>query len=103
LWAVSAVVALVALRCMWQPSAGVIALGAAMLLPFAIALRSSRSYLPELVMSSLASAWESLWQLAAFGGAVLRIGRLPRSRRAWAAYYLPAVLVLVFGAIFAAA
>jgi hypothetical protein len=103
LWAVSSVVALVALRCMWQPSAGVIALGAAMLLPFAIALRSSRSYLPELVVSSLASAWESLWQLAAFGGAVLRIGRLPRSRRAWAAYYLPAVLVLVFGAIFAAA
>src|SRR5215475_10277029 len=47
--AISAILALIAARCLWQSSAGATALGMAMLLAFAIALRMSRSFVPELV------------------------------------------------------
>jgi hypothetical protein len=75
-----------------------------MLLPFAIALRSSRSFLPELVASTLGSVWGSVRELGGFGATLARLARPVRTARAsWAAIYVPAGLVLVFGAIFAAA
>ena len=102
--AIAAIVALIAGRCLWQSSAGATALGMAMLLPFAIALRTSHSFVPELVASVLGSAWGSVRQLGAFSGALGRLARPVRSLRAsWAALYIPAALVVVFGAIFAAA
>jgi uncharacterized protein DUF4153 len=102
--AISAILALSAGRCLWQSSAGAIALGMAMLPAFAIALRMSRSFLPELAASALGSAWDALGQLGGFGAAVARLTRPVRSRRGgWAAVYIPAALVVVFGAIFAAA
>lgn len=102
--AISALLALIAGRCLWQSSAGATALGMAMLLAFAIALRLSRSFLPELAASALGSAWGSLRQLRGFGAAVARLARPLRSPRiSWAAVYIPAALVVVFGAIFAAA
>jgi hypothetical protein len=102
--AIAALLALVAGRCLWQSGAGVTTLGVAMLLPFAIALRTSRSFLPELAASALHSAWGAVRQLGGFGAALTRF--LPRgriSRASWAAVYIPAGLVVVFGAIFAAA
>ncbi len=102
--AISAILALIAGRCLWQSSAGATALGLAMLPAFAIALRISRSFLPELAASALGSAWGSLHQLRGFGAAVARLARPARSlRTGWAAVAIPAALVVVFGAIFAAA
>ena len=102
--AIAAILALIAARCLWQSSAGAIALGMAMLLAFAIALRISRSFLPELAASALGSVWGALRQLGRFGAAVARLTRPARSLRAgWAAIAIPAALVIVFGAIFAAA
>jgi uncharacterized protein DUF4153 len=102
--AISAILALIAARCLWQSSPGAIALGMAMLPAFAIALRMSRSFLPELAASALGSVWGALRQLGGFGAAVARWTRPARSLRAgWAAVYIPAALVVVFGAIFAAA
>jgi hypothetical protein len=102
--AISTILALIAGRCLWQSSAGATALGMAMLLAFAIALRMSRSFVPELVASALGSAWDSLRQLRGFGAAMARLARPVRSLRgSWAAVYIPAALVVVFGAIFAAA
>src|SRR5215468_11455500 len=84
--AISAILALIAARCLWQSSAGATALGMAMLLAFAIALRMSRSFLPELAASALGSAWGSLRQLGGFGAAVARLARPARSlRTGWAA------------------
>src|SRR5213078_268032 len=92
--AIAAIVALIAGRCLWQSSAGATALGMAMLLPFAIALRTSHSFVPELVASVLGSAWGSVRQLGAFSGALGRLARPVRSLRAsWAALYIPAALV----------
>jgi hypothetical protein len=102
--AISAILALIAARCLWQSSAGATALGMAMLPAFAVALRLSRSFLPELAASALGSAWGALRQLRGFGAAVARWIRPARSLRGgWAAVYVPAALVVVFGAIFAAA
>lgn len=101
---IAALVALVAGRCLWQASAGTTVLGMAMLLPFAIALRTSRSFLPELAASALGSASGAFRQLGGFCGALFGFARPAWSTRArWAAFYIPAALVLVFGAIFAAA
>lgn len=101
---ISGLLALVAVRCLWQASDGATALGMAMLLPFAIALRSSRSFIPELAASALGSALGSVRQLGRFGATLARIVRPLRSARAsWPALYIPAGLVVVFGAIFAAA
>jgi hypothetical protein len=101
---ISAILALIAARCFWQSSAGATALGMAMLPAFAIALRMSRSFLPELAASALGSACGALRQFGGFGAAVARWVRPARSLRAgWAAVTIPAGLVVVFGAIFAAA
>jgi hypothetical protein len=101
---IAAILALIAGRCFWQSSPGTTALGMAMLLPFAIALETSQSFLPELIASALGSLWGSVRQLGAFAGAVGRLSRPVRSLRAsWAAICIPAGLVAVFGAIFAAA
>ncbi|HEY0189669.1 MAG TPA: DUF4153 domain-containing protein, partial [Kofleriaceae bacterium] len=99
---IAALLGLVALRCVWQTGGAVIALGLGLLLPFAIALRTPRSYLPELACSALSSLTGALGQLRGF---VFGVGRLMRPRRArdTAALVVPAALVLVFGAIFAAA
>jgi hypothetical protein len=102
--AIAAILALIAVRSFWQSSAGAIALGVAMLPAFAVALRLSRSFLPELAASALGSAWGALRQLGGFGAAVARWTRPARSlRTGWAAVAIPAALVVVFGAIFAAA
>ncbi len=101
--AISAILALIAARCLWQSSAGATALGMAMLPAFAIALRMSRPFLPELAASALGSAWGALRQLGGFGAAVARWARPARLRTGWAAVTIPAALVVVFGAIFAAA
>jgi hypothetical protein len=102
--AISALLALVAGRCLWQSSAGATILGMAMLLPFAIALRTSRSFIPELVASTLGSAWGSVRQLGSFGATLTRVARPAwLAHASWAAFYIPAALVVVFGAIFAAA
>jgi uncharacterized protein DUF4153 len=102
--ATSALVALVAGRCLWQSSPGATILGLAMLLAFAIALGTSRSFLPELVASALGSAWGSVRQLRGFAATLARLARPARLVRAGsAAVYIPAGLVVVFGAIFAAA
>lgn len=101
---IAALLALVAGRCLWQASAGTTALGMAMLLPFAIALRTSRSFLPELAASALGSACGAVRQLGSFGATLTGFARPAWSTRArWAAFYIPAALVIVFGAIFAAA
>jgi len=101
---IAAILALVAGRCLWQSSAGATALGMAMLLPFAIALRTSRSFLPELAASAWGSAWGAARQLRSFVAPLARLARPVRLARAGsAAFYIPAALVVVFGAIFAAA
>ncbi|HEX7838739.1 MAG TPA: DUF4153 domain-containing protein [Kofleriaceae bacterium] len=102
--AISAVLALVAIRCLWQSSTGATLLGMAMLLPFAIALATPRSFVPELVASALGTAWTSVRQLRGFGTALADLaGPVRRSRASWAPLYIPAALVALFGAIFAAA
>jgi hypothetical protein len=99
-----ALLALVAGRCLWHASAGATALGLAMLLPFAIALRTARSFLPELAASALGSAGGAARQLGTFAATLAGFARPAWSTRSsWAAFYIPAVLVVVFGAIFAAA
>lgn len=101
---IAALLVLVAGRCLWQSSAGAMSLGLAMLLPFAIALGTSRSFLPELAASTVASAWGSVRQLRGFGATLTRLVRPARfARTSWAAFTIPAALVVVFGAIFAAA
>lgn len=102
--AIAALLALVAGRCLWQSSAGATMLGMALLLSFAIALRTSRSFLPELAASALASAWGSVRQLRSFGPTLARVARpvLP-TRVGRREVVIPAALVVVFGAIFAAA
>jgi hypothetical protein len=101
---IAALLALVAARCLWQSSAGATALGMALLLAFAIAIGTARSFLPELAVSALGSAWGSVRQLRTFGAALTRIARpvWPAHART-ATLYIPAALVVVFGAIFAAA
>jgi len=102
--AAAGLLAVVACRCAWQPSTGAIALGAALLLGFAIALRTSRSFVPELVGSAVSSVWGSLRQLRGFGAGLARIAPPVRFARAsWVPLVIPAALVAVFGAIFAAA
>jgi hypothetical protein len=102
--AISALIALVAGRCLWQSSPGAIVLGVTLLWPFAIAIRTRRSFVPELVASSLASAWGGARQLRGFGAALTRLARPAWPARAsLAAVGIPAGLVVVFGAIFAAA
>lgn len=102
--AISLLLALVAGRCLWQSSTGATALGMALLLAFAIALAISRSFLPELAASALASMSGAARQLGRFGASLAPFARPAWSRRAsWAAFYIPAGLVVVFGAIFAAA
>jgi hypothetical protein len=101
---ISALLALVAGRCLWHSSAGATVLGMAMVLLFAIALRTPRSFLPELAASALGSAWGSARQLRGFGVTLARLARPARlARTSWAAFTIPAALVVVFGAIFAAA
>jgi len=101
---IAAILALVAGRCVWQSSAGATSLGLAMVLPFAIALGTSRSFVPELAASTLASGWGSVRQLRSFGATLVRFARPARlARMSWAAFTIPAGLVVVFGAIFAAA
>ncbi|HEX4420076.1 MAG TPA: DUF4153 domain-containing protein [Kofleriaceae bacterium] len=102
--AIATLLALIAVRCLWQSSAGVTVLGVTLLLPFAIALWTTRSFLPELAASTVASAWGAARQLRGFSAALARLVRPARlARTSWAAFYIPAGLVVVFGAIFAAA
>jgi preprotein translocase subunit SecG len=102
--AITTLLALVAGRCLWQSSTATAALGLALLLGFAIALRSSRSFLPELLASALGSIWGASRQFGGFVATLLRLARPGRlGRPGSAAYYVPAVLVVVFAAIFAAA
>jgi len=102
--AITTLLALVAGRCLWQSSTATAALGLALLLGFAIALRTPRSFLPELLASALSSIWGASRQLGGFVATLLRLARPGRlGRPGSAAYYVPAVLVVVFGAIFAAA
>src|SRR4051812_4111872 len=61
--AIAALLALIAARCLWQSSAGAPALGMALLPAFAIALRMSRSFPPELAASALDSVLGGLRQL----------------------------------------
>ena len=101
---IAALLAVVAVRCAWQSSPVVTALGAALLLGFAIALRTSRSFLPELAASALDSVAGALRQLPGFSAAVARLARPLRFARVGrASLVIPAALVAVFGAIFAAA
>jgi hypothetical protein len=102
--AIAALLVLVGGRCLWQSSTGATVLGTAMLLAFATALQTSRSFLPELVASALGSAWGALRQFRAFGATLGRLARPVWPARArWTAFCIPAALVVVFGAIFAAA
>jgi len=102
--AIAGLLALVAARCLWQSSAGATALGIAMVLAFAIALRTPRSFVPELVASGLASVRRSGRQLWSFIVALARLARPGSSSRArWTVYAVPAGLVALFAAIFAAA
>ena len=101
---VSGMLALIAARCAWHSSAGTTAFGIALLLPFAVALRTARSFVPELISSALSSAGGALRQFGGFCRATLRLW--PRRRgagRSWAPLVVPAALVALFGAIFAAA
>jgi hypothetical protein len=101
---IAVALALVAGRCLWQSSTGATTLGMALLLSFAVALRTSRSFLPELAVSALGSVWGSVRQLGRFLAALAPLVRPVRFSRAGSAtLYIPAVLVIVFGAIFAAA
>lgn len=101
--AISAILALLAGRSLWQTSPGATALALAMLAPFAIALRTP-SYLPELIVSTLGTAWSASGRIGGFAAAASRaVGPVRSSRVMSAAFAIPALLVIVFGAIFAAA
>jgi hypothetical protein len=102
--ALAALLGLVAARCVWQSSGWTLALGLALLPPFAVALRTTRSFVPELAASAVASVWGAARQLGRFAAGAARLAPpVRRTRAASAAVYVPALLVVVFAAIFAAA
>ncbi len=102
--ALGVLVALAAARCAWQWSAISSLVGMGLVLAFVVALRTARSFVPELVVSSLGSAFGSFRELWNFGGsgvALARPARLAKVR--WLALLVPLGLVVVFGGVFAAA
>ncbi len=99
-----ALLAFAAARCAWQWSAGSVVVGLGLLLAFAIALRTKRSFVPELVVSSLGSLFGSFRELWNFGGTGVAMARPERlSKVRWVALFVPLALVVVFGLVFAAA
>ena len=99
-----ALLVLAAARCAWQWSAGSLVVGIGLVLAFAIALRSARSFLPELFVSSIGSAFGSFRELWNFGGSGIALARPARLARVrWLTVFVPLGLVLVFGFVFAAA
>jgi hypothetical protein len=102
--AVALLVLAVAGRALWEGSLGTALVGASLVLAFAITLRGARTYVPELVVSSLGSAFGSFQQLWAFGASAIRLSRPSRLARVrWLVFVVPLVLVVVFGAVFVAA
>jgi Domain of unknown function (DUF4173) len=102
--ALGALVVLAAARCAWQWSGATSLVGLGLVLAFAIALRTTRSFVPELVVSQIGSAFGSfreLWNFGRSGVALARSERLAKVR--WLAFFVPLGLVVVFGGVFAAA
>jgi hypothetical protein len=92
---------LVAGRCLWECSLGTALLGAFLLLAFTVGLRLKDSYVPELVVSSIASAFGSFRHLWTFGESGIRLARPSRLARVpWFTLAVPLGLVLLFGAVF---
>lgn len=98
--AITALLALVALRCLWHVDATTGAIGGALVVSFAIALHGQRAFVPELVASALATLAQATRHARVFFASAWRA--LPR-RRGAAAIVIPLALVALFGAIFAAA
>jgi hypothetical protein len=79
-------------------------MGPLLLVSLAVALRTERTYLPELAASIAGSAFGSFQQVWNFGASGVSAAKRARMDRVpWAALLVPAALVLVFGSIFAAA
>lgn len=100
----AALLALAAARSAWESSAGAVLVGALLVLAFAIALRSRRLFVPELVVSWIGSTFGAFRELWSFGGTGVALARPERLRAVkWAALLVPLALVSVFGLVFAAA
>jgi hypothetical protein len=94
----------VAAQSIWAFTFRGIAAGMLLLVAFAITLRGATSFVPELVVSSIASALGSFAQLWSFGASAIRLTRPSRLARVrWLAFFVPLGLVVLFGAVFAAA
>jgi hypothetical protein len=99
-----ALLALVALRCVWSPTGAVVMTGVGAMLAFALALRRSHVHVPEVVSASM----RTVGLVPARVGAALKgLGRLGVRARIGRAVALPVVvpvaLCLVFLGVFALA
>lgn len=102
--AIGGLLALVALRCVWQWSAWTVLCGAALLFAFAITAGTRDGYLPELVVSSAGSMLSA--PLTARGWLRDLLGRLTGGRRTslpWVTVVVPVAVVALFALVFVAA
>jgi hypothetical protein len=104
LWGMTALVAALAARSYWAGSAFTLLLGLAGVFSIAVALRTRRSYVPEVVVSGFASAFGAfgaLWQCVTGSFRLVTRGRVRGVR--WGTVLVPIAVVLVFGLVFVAA
>jgi hypothetical protein len=102
--AIAVLLAVVAARSVWQSSFGTVLAGSALLVAFAVALRSDRPYVAELVVSAVCSIAAAFGRSITFakGGAELAApARLAGFR--WVTVLVPAVVLALFGLVFVAA
>jgi hypothetical protein len=104
LWIIGALILALAARSFWRGGAWTALLGLAGVFSLAVALRTRRSYVPELVASGLASALGAFGQLVAYLAGAFRLVTAGRVRGVrWATVLVPILVVGLFGLVFMAA
>ncbi|MDB4944663.1 MAG: hypothetical protein JWP97_4197, partial [Labilithrix sp.] len=99
---VGSLLAVVAGRCLYEPSAGLVALGLALLFAFALSLRSRGTFVPEAAASLLAAAARVPSRIGALAAGARRLFAGTRlGRMSVLPVVVPAGLSLVFLGVFA--
>lgn len=103
-WAAAALVAGLAARSLWQGSGWTLFLGLSGIFAIAVALRTRRSYVPEIFVSGMVSAVSALGQLWSYVAGAFRLATAGRMRGVrWAPVLVPLAVVTVFALVFMAA
>lgn len=104
LWIMAGLVAALAARSFWHGSAGTLLLGLAGVFAMGIAIRTRRSFVPEVWVSGLASAVGAFGQLWLYLVGAFRLATAGRIRSVrWATVLVPLLVVALFALVFTAA